>query len=90
TPGIVLIQEIFGVNEHIRAVADQYALDGYVVMAPDIFWREAPRIELGYTGADKERAMALYKATDPDAIVDDIALTAQALRAQIGADGRIA
>ncbi|WP_064577318.1 dienelactone hydrolase family protein [Cupriavidus gilardii] len=90
TPGIVLIQEIFGVNEHIRAVADQYALDGYVVMAPDIFWREAQRIELGYVGADKERAMALYKATDPDVIVDDIALTAQALRAQIGPDGRIA
>ena len=34
-PGIVLIQEIFGVNSHIRAVADQYALDGYVVLAPD-------------------------------------------------------
>ena len=34
-PGIVLVQEIWGVNEHIRAVADQYALDGYVVLAPE-------------------------------------------------------
>jgi carboxymethylenebutenolidase len=38
-PGIVLVQEIWGVNEHIRAVADLYALAGYVVLAPDVFWR---------------------------------------------------
>ncbi|KAA6131081.1 dienelactone hydrolase family protein [Cupriavidus cauae] len=90
TPGIVLIQEIFGVNEHIRAVADQYALDGYVVMAPDLFWREAPRVELGYAGADMERALALRQATDPNLALDDIALTAQALRAQVGPNGKIA
>ena len=36
-PGVVIIQEIFGVNSHIRAVADQYAADGYVALAPDIF-----------------------------------------------------
>ena len=48
-PGIVLFQEIFGVNRHIRACADQYALDGYVVIAPDMFWRQKPRLELGYT-----------------------------------------
>ena len=38
-PGLLIIQEIFGVNEHIRAVADQYAADGFVVIAPDVFWR---------------------------------------------------
>ncbi|MCX7901152.1 MAG: dienelactone hydrolase family protein, partial [Burkholderiaceae bacterium] len=38
-PGLVLFQEIFGVNGHIRAVAEQYALDGFVVLAPDLFWR---------------------------------------------------
>jgi len=38
-PGLVLIQEIWGVNAHIRAVADQYASDGFVVLAPDLFWR---------------------------------------------------
>jgi carboxymethylenebutenolidase len=48
-PGIVLFQEIFGVNRHIRACADQYAMDGYVVIAPDLFWRQKPRLELGYT-----------------------------------------
>jgi carboxymethylenebutenolidase len=38
-PALVLFQEIFGVNEHIRAVAEQYALDGFLVLAPDAFWR---------------------------------------------------
>ena len=36
-PGLLLLQEIFGVNEHIRAVAEQYALAGFVVLAPDVF-----------------------------------------------------
>lgn len=45
-PGLVLIQEIFGVNDHIQAVADQYARDGYVVLAPDLFWRSQPGIRL--------------------------------------------
>lgn len=89
-PGIVLIQEIFGVNEHIRSVADQYASDGYVVLAPDIFWRNAPRVELGYAGADMEQAFALRKATDVDAAVSDIAATVRALRAELGGSGKVA
>ena len=60
-PGLVLFQEIFGVNEHIRAVAEQYALDGFVVLAPDVFWRQAPRVELGYEGADRQQAMTLMQ-----------------------------
>ena len=63
-PGIVLIQEIFGVNQHIRDVADQYAADGYVVLAPDIFWRAAPRLELGYVGADRDKGIAITQQTD--------------------------
>ena len=51
-PGIVLIQEIFGVNSHIRAVADQYASDGYTVLAPDIFWRMQPMLDIGYGPED--------------------------------------
>ena len=54
-PAVIIIQEIFGVNSHIRAVADQYAADGYVALAPDIFWRTQPRVELGYEGADREK-----------------------------------
>ncbi|WP_043422072.1 dienelactone hydrolase family protein [Cupriavidus basilensis] len=89
-PGIVLVQEIFGVNEHIRAVADQYALDGYVVLAPDVFWRLAPRVELGYAGADMARAMELRQKVDVELAVKDIAATAKALRGQLDAGARIA
>lgn len=60
-PGLVLWQEIFGVNEHIRAVCRQYAHDGFVVLAPNAFWRQAPRVELGYVGPDRERALALMQ-----------------------------
>ena len=89
-PGIVLIQEIFGVNEHIRSVADQYAADGYVVLAPDVFWRKAPRVELGYSGPDWEQAMALRTSVDLEAAVSDIGATATALRAEIGTGGKVA
>lgn len=79
-PGIVLIQEIFGVNDHIRAVADQYAADGYVVLAPDLFWRSEPRVNLTYDGDDRKRAMELMQACDPALAVNDIVATAKVLR----------
>jgi carboxymethylenebutenolidase len=50
--GVVIVQEIFGVNDHIRRVADGYAADGYRVIAPALFDRVRPGIELGYTDAD--------------------------------------
>lgn len=89
-PGIVLLQEIFGVNEHIRSVADQYAADGYVVLAPDLFWRQGPRIELGYDDADWKRAVALMNACDVALARADIALAAAALRARPGVGANIA
>jgi carboxymethylenebutenolidase len=88
-PGLLLFQEIFGVNEHIRAVAEQYALDGFVVLAPDVFWRQAPRVELGYEGADRARAIDLMKAyAGPDALAD-IAAGVAALRSRPEVDGKI-
>ncbi|RZT29362.1 dienelactone hydrolase family protein [Cupriavidus agavae] len=90
SPGIVLVQEIFGVNAHIRAVADQYAADGYVVLSPDLFWRSQPRVELGYDGPDWERAMVLRKAVNLEDAVADIGATAAALRNEIGEGGKLA
>lgn len=81
-PGIVLLQEIFGVNAHIRSVAEQYALDGYVVLAPDIFWRQEPCVELSYEGADKDTAIALKNALDAEQALEDIACVVAALRAR--------
>jgi carboxymethylenebutenolidase len=49
---VVVLQEIFGVNSHIRAVADGYAAAGYVAVAPSTFHRVRPGEELGYTDAD--------------------------------------
>ena len=89
-PGIVLIQEIFGVNEHIRAVAEQYAADGYLVIAPDLFWRSGQRIELTYDEAGWKRAVELMNATDVGKAQADIELAIDALKAQPGLDGGIA
>ena len=57
--GLVVIQEIFGVNDHIREVADGYAGAGYAVVAPQIFDRVEPDLELGYTEADMGRGIEL-------------------------------
>ncbi len=61
---IVLLQEIFGVNSHIRAVADGYAADGYYVLAPATFHRVDPGAELGYSPDDMQRGMALKGAAE--------------------------
>ena len=89
-PGIVLLQEIFGVNQHIRNVADQYAADGYVVIAPDLFWRNGARIELGYDDAGWKRAVELMNATDFALAQADIGATVKTLRALDGVQGKIA
>jgi carboxymethylenebutenolidase len=89
-PGIVLIQEIWGVNEHIRGVADQYALDGYVVLAPDMFWRQKPGVDLQYTEADTKLAYHYMNNLDGPNAVQDLQSTAQALRARSEVNGKIA
>lgn len=81
-PGLVLFQEIFGVNPHIRAVAEQFALAGFVVLAPDVFWRQAPRVELGYAGEDRQRGIALAGMLQPEPLAADLAAWTQALRAR--------
>ncbi|GAB2802340.1 dienelactone hydrolase family protein [Halomonas shantousis] len=89
-PGIVLIQEIFGVNAHIRSVAEQYALDGYVVLAPDVFWRQEPGVELGYEGDDMQKAFGLMKQIDFGVAVKDLTSTTQALRERPECEGPVA
>jgi carboxymethylenebutenolidase len=69
---LVVIQEIFGVNGHIRSVADGYAKDGFLSIAPALFDRIRPGIELGYAGADVETAKSLIPRLDPENAVADI------------------
>ena len=61
---IVVLQEIFGVNSHIRSVADGYAAAGYLAVAPSTFHRVKPGVELGYTGDDMQAGMALKTAVE--------------------------
>ena len=80
--GIVVIQEIFGVNTHIREVADGYAAEGYVAVAPALFQRVKPGVELGYTPADMEAGFAVMQAVEklpaPGALADIQAAITQA------------
>jgi carboxymethylenebutenolidase len=89
-PAVIILQEIFGVNGHIRSVADQYAADGYVALAPDVFWRTQPRVELGYDGPDRDKAMELLQKTNLDAAVADVGAAAKALRALPEVTGQVA
>jgi len=88
-PGIVLLQEIFGVNAHMRDVADLYAEEGYTVLAPDLFHAMEQRVELGYDGADLEKAFGFYQRFDMDAAVRDMIATVSALRARPECTGKI-
>jgi carboxymethylenebutenolidase len=62
--GLVLLQEIFGVNSHIRAVADAFAAEGYRVVAPATFHRVKSGVELGYTEADMGEGFGYKTAVD--------------------------
>lgn len=61
---VVVLQEIFGVNSHIRSVADGYAAAGYLAVAPSTFHRVKPGVELGYTDADMQAGFALKTAVE--------------------------
>ncbi|PCI42858.1 MAG: carboxymethylenebutenolidase [Moraxellaceae bacterium] len=70
---IVLIQEIFGVNEHIRSVADGYAEEGFYVIAPALFDRVETEVELGYDGSGMQKGIQLVTKLDPKNTLGDIA-----------------
>ncbi|AOJ61226.1 carboxymethylenebutenolidase [Burkholderia ubonensis] len=89
-PAVIIVQEIFGVNAHIRSVADQYAADGFVALAPDVFWRTQPRVELAYEGADRDKGIELLRKTDVNLAVADIAAAADLLRTRPEVGGKVA
>lgn len=89
-PGIIVLQEIFGVNFHIKAVTDRWAAEGYVAIAPDIFWRVEPGVELDYNAQGIEKGRALRQKLDMDLTIRDIASTLAALRARPECTGKTA
>jgi carboxymethylenebutenolidase len=88
-PALVLIQEIWGVNDHIRAVADAYALDGYVVLAPDVFWRQEPGVNLQYDEAGTQKAYQLVGNLDGPNAVKDLQSAAQLVRRRPETKGNV-
>jgi carboxymethylenebutenolidase len=63
--GLVLIQEIFGVTEHIKTISDEYADDGYEVLAPSLFDREEPGFHAGYSPEEMQRAIKVARQDHP-------------------------
>ena len=78
---LVVIQEIFGVNRHMRGVADGFARDGYVAIVPSLFDRIRPGIQLGYADADIQRGIGLKQASPTEAALLDIAAARDAVKA---------
>jgi carboxymethylenebutenolidase len=88
-PGIVLCQEIFGINAYVREVADYYAEEGYVVLAPDLFWRMEKDVDLGYTPEEWQKAFGFFQNFDIDLGIKDIASSVKALRALPEVAGKV-
>lgn len=86
---IVVIQEIFGVNSHIRRVAERYAAEGYLVIAPALFDRLQKDVNLGYDAADMQAGVALMAKTTNEGVLADVnaAINAVAQAGKVGMVG---
>jgi carboxymethylenebutenolidase len=80
--GLVVVQEIFGVNAHMRSVTDGFAKDGFLAVAPAMFDRFEKGVELGYTKEDRQAAMAFVPKLNPVVSLSDVAAAVGYLRGQ--------
>lgn len=88
--GIVVLQEIFGVNHVMRDLADGYAAAGHFAIVPDLFWRQEPGIQItDKTEAEWARAFELYKGFDEDLGVRDAIVALDHLRGVSGCSGKV-
>ncbi|UAJ12465.1 dienelactone hydrolase family protein [Glacieibacterium megasporae] len=89
-PVIIVLQEIFGVNADIRRTCDELADHGFVAVAPDLFWRAAPGLDLNsWSEADWKRGLDLYQAYDLDRGIFDVGAVVDTARALSGSNGRV-
>src|SRR5258706_2317122 len=80
-PAVVVLQELFGVNGDIRKTCNELAEQGYLAVAPDLFWRQEPGVDLSVTSeADWQHGLRLYGAYDRDAGAKDVKDTVNAVR----------
>lgn len=90
TAAIIVIQEIFGINRGIRAKCDKLAGDGYLAIAPDLFWRIEPGIELDPDIPDQmQRGLELMGSFDQDKAIEDIEAAIRAARARLGDGAKV-
>src|SRR6202050_1401814 len=90
-PAVVVLQELFGVNADIRKHCDELAEQGFLAVAPDLFWRQEPGIDLSVTSeADWARGLRLYQAYDRDAGATDVEDTVSAVRNLQECKGKVA
>jgi len=82
--GLVVVQEIFGVNAHIRSVTDGYAKDGFFAIAPALFDRIERNVELGYEGADMQRARTFIPKLNAEKSLEDVAAAMEYAAAATG------
>ena len=87
-PGLMILQEIFGVNEAIRATCDYFAEEGYVVLAPDMFHRLRTRVELGYSDAEFATAFGYFQKLDFARAVEDMTATVDHLKGMDAVEGQ--
>ena len=88
--GVVLLQEIFGINANMRGVADDYAARGIVAVVPDLFWRQEPGVDLDPSNAaDRDRASELMKGLDQSRAVEDALAAAAYLRTMDGGPAKV-
>ncbi|MBO0863153.1 MAG: dienelactone hydrolase family protein [Chloracidobacterium sp.] len=89
-PGIVLLQEIFGVNHVMRSIADWYARRGFVVICHDLFWRQERGVQLtDQTEAEWKRAFEFYQGLDEEKAIDDAGAALAFLRSHPACTGRV-
>jgi carboxymethylenebutenolidase len=89
-PAVVVLQEIFGVNADIRKTCDELAEQGFLAVAPDLFWRQEPGLDLNHwSDAEWKKGLALYAAYDRDKGVRDIVTTTHEAGQLAGTSGKV-
>ncbi len=90
-PAVVVLHEVFGVNTDIRKTCDELAEQGFLAVAPDLFWRQEPGVDLSVTSEpDWQHGLRLYQAYDRDAGARDVKDTANAVAKLSGCTGTVA
>jgi carboxymethylenebutenolidase len=88
-PGLIICSEAFGVNSHMRSVADRFANRGYLVVVPDLLWRIEPRMEIAYNEAGLKRGSEIAEAFDKDRGTQDVERTLDQLRLRKDCTGKV-